>query len=104
MGDDVVVALEDPVREPVVAQELPDVLDRVELGRARRQGQDGDVPGHDEGAGEVPAGPVEDEDGVGVRRHHGADLGEVLLHRGVSQNGMTMPAPLPSAGQIAPKM
>jgi hypothetical protein len=22
---------------------------------------------------------------------------------GVSQNGMTMPAPLPSAGQIAPK-
>ena len=28
-GDDLVIGLEDPVREPVVAHELPDVLDRV---------------------------------------------------------------------------
>ena len=48
MGDDVVVALEDAVREPVVAHELPDVLDRIELGRARRRGQDGDVSRDDE--------------------------------------------------------
>jgi hypothetical protein len=30
--EDIVVGLEDPVREPVVAQELPDVLDRVQFG------------------------------------------------------------------------
>ncbi len=30
--EDIVVGCEDPVREPVVADELPDVLDRVELG------------------------------------------------------------------------
>ncbi len=30
--EDIVVGLEDSVREPVVADELPDVLDRVELG------------------------------------------------------------------------
>jgi len=31
--DDVVVGSEYPVRQPVVAHELPDVLDRVQLGR-----------------------------------------------------------------------
>ncbi len=30
--EDIVVGRENPVREPVVADELPDVLDRVELG------------------------------------------------------------------------
>ena len=30
--EDVLVGSEDPVREPVVAHELPDVLDRVQLG------------------------------------------------------------------------
>jgi len=82
VGDDVVVALEVPVREPVVSHELLDVLDRVELGRAGRQRQDGDVLRHDEGAGEMPAGPVEDENGVGVGGDGGADLVEVRLHGG----------------------
>ena len=35
--DDVVIGSEDAVGEPVVADELPDVFDRVELGRLRRQ-------------------------------------------------------------------
>ncbi len=30
--EDILVGFEDPVREPVVAHELPDVLDRVQLG------------------------------------------------------------------------
>ncbi len=30
--EDIVVRRENPVREPVVADELPDVLDRVEFG------------------------------------------------------------------------
>ena len=81
MSDDVVVACEDAVREPVVAHELPDVLDRVELGRARRQRQEGDVVRDDERAGEMPPGFVEDQYGMGVLGDHGADLDEMRLHR-----------------------
>ena len=36
--DDIVVGLEDPVGQPVVAHELPDVLDRVQFGGSGRQG------------------------------------------------------------------
>jgi hypothetical protein len=43
MVEDVVVGFEDAVREPIVAHELPDVLDRIELGRFRRQQQERDV-------------------------------------------------------------
>ena len=43
--EDIVVGLEDPVGEPVIAQELPDVFDRVELGRAARQRQQRHVGG-----------------------------------------------------------
>src|ERR687896_284700 len=81
MGDDVVVAAEDPVREPVVAEELPDVFDRVELGRPRRQRQERDVGGHDELVREMPARLIEQEDGMGVRRDRRADLDEMRLHR-----------------------
>ena len=49
MVDDIVVGLEDPVRQPVVAHELPDVFDRIEFRAFRWQGQQGDVvgDGHD---------------------------------------------------------
>ena len=30
-GDDLVIGFEDPVGQPIVAQELPDVFDRVQL-------------------------------------------------------------------------
>ncbi len=43
MVDDVVVAGEDAVGEPVIADELPDILLRVQLRRARRQRQQRDV-------------------------------------------------------------
>ena len=38
MVDDIVVGLEDPVGQPVVAHELPDVLDRVQFRTFWRQG------------------------------------------------------------------
>ena len=79
VGDDVVVGVEDPVREPILAHELPDVLHRVQLGRARRQLQG--VVGDDEPAGDVLAGLVEDDYGVRTGRNCRADLGEVGLHR-----------------------
>src|SRR5262249_23715537 len=43
MVDEIVVGFEDAVGEPVVAHELPDVLDRVELWALRRQQNDGDI-------------------------------------------------------------
>ena len=55
MVDDVVLGLEDAVRKPVVAHELPDVLKRIELGVARRQGQQGDVGRRDQFRRSVPA-------------------------------------------------
>jgi hypothetical protein len=41
--EDIVVGEEHAVGEPVVADELPDVLDRVEFGALRRQWHERDV-------------------------------------------------------------
>src|SRR5262245_66620510 len=41
MVDEIIVGFEDAVGEPVVAHELPDVLDRVELWALRRQHDQG---------------------------------------------------------------
>ena len=57
--DEIVIGFEDAVGEPVVAHELPDVLDRVELGTFRRQGDDGDVGWHNEACREVPSGLID---------------------------------------------
>jgi hypothetical protein len=56
--DDVFVGSEDPVGKPVVAHELPDVLDRVQLGTFGRQSDDADVGGNVELAGHVPTGLI----------------------------------------------
>ena len=55
MVDESVVGGEDAVGQPVVAQELPDVLLRVQLGALGRQLDDGDVGGHVELGRGVPA-------------------------------------------------
>ena len=41
--DDVVVGFEDPVGQPIVAQELPDILRRIEFGTFCRQRDDSDI-------------------------------------------------------------
>jgi hypothetical protein len=65
----------------VLAEELPDILDRVQLGRIGRQRQQAEVVGHLQLAARlVPAGAVERDDGVRARRDLAADLGEVLIH------------------------
>lgn len=79
-GDDLVVGLEDTVGEPVLADELPDVFDRVEFRRAGRQGQDGDVVRHGQLVGGVPSRLIEHEEGVGSRPHLGCDLIQMPLH------------------------
>jgi hypothetical protein len=80
MVDEIVVGFEDAVREPVIAQELPHVFDWVELGAFGRQCHDGDIGRHDEARGQMPAGLVDQEDGVGRRRDSFGDLGEVQIH------------------------
>ena len=78
---EIVIGFEDAVGEPVVAHELPDVLDRVEPGAFRRQGDNGDVGRHDEARRQVPASLIDQEDGVGTGRDDLGDLREVQVHR-----------------------
>ena len=88
MIDDVVVRCEDPVGQPVVAHELPDVLDRpfdftqecIELGTFGWQRDNADVAGHLELAGHVPARLIHQHDSVGAGCHGERYLGEMQRH------------------------
>ena len=102
MVEDVVVGFEDAVRQPVVAHELPDVLDRVELGAFRRQRQQGDVGGDDQPCREMPARLIEDQHGMGPGATEADISARCRVMPSVLQRGRTSAAPLPSAGQMAP--
>ena len=78
--DEIVVGFEDAVGEPVVAHELPDVLDWVELGGFRRQRDNGDVVRHHQAHRHVPASLIGQEDGVGAGRDILGDLHKVQVH------------------------
>ena len=80
MVDDVVVGCKDAVRQPVVAHELPDILDRIEFGAFGRQRDDADIGGHFELACHVPASLIHQHYSVGVRRDGERDLGEMERH------------------------
>ena len=80
MVEDVVVGFGDSVRQPVVAYELPDVLDRVELGAFRRQRQQGDIGWNGQPCREMPAGLVKYQHGMGAWRHGSGYLGEMQRH------------------------
>ena len=80
MVDEIIVGFEDAVGEPIVAEELPDVFDRVELGAFRRQRNDGDVCRHDKTGRQVPTGLIDQEDGVGVGRDSFGDFRQVQVH------------------------
>jgi len=79
--DDVVVVLEDAVRQPVVSHELPHILDRVQFRRPRRQEHQGDVVRHFQLRCDVPSGLVENEHCVRAGIDSVADFGKVFLHR-----------------------
>src|SRR6201988_4567704 len=80
--EDGTVGMEHPVGEPVVAQELPEVLDRVQLRAFGRQWQEGEVGWHDELVREVPSRLIEQQYGVRSRRYRLGDLGQMQVHRG----------------------
>jgi len=79
--DDVVVAGEDPIGEPAVAHELPDVFLRVQLGTFGRQGNDGDVVGHDQPRRQVPSGLIDQQRRMAAGCDLGGDRGEVKVPR-----------------------
>ena len=57
--DEIVVGVEDTVGEPIVAHELPDVFNWVELGGFRRHGDDRDVWRNDKVRRHVPASLID---------------------------------------------
>ena len=75
------VIWEDPVAEVVLSQELPDVLDGVQLGSMGRQVEQGDVVRELQlPALLMPSGAIQSEDGVVAGQDRGADLGEMPVH------------------------
>ena len=80
MIDDVVVAFEDPVREPVVAHILPNVLDRIEFWRLGRQRDQRHVFRHVQLRGDVPTGLIHEQHGVGSWLDVERDLLEMQFH------------------------
>ena len=78
--DDLLKRPEHTVRQPGVAHELPEVPDGIQLWRARRDWQDGDVGRHHEPGAGVPAGPIEQRHGTGAWRHGLGDGREVVVH------------------------
>ncbi len=79
--DDVIVVFEDPVRQPVVAHILPNVLDRIELRRFGRKRNECDVFGYIQLRGDVPAGLIHEQHGMGSWLHGECDLVEMQFHR-----------------------
>jgi len=79
--DEIVVRFEHAIGEPVVAHELPDVFDWIELGTFWRQRNDGDVGRHDEALRQVPASLIDQEDGVSRGRDRFGDLRKMQVHR-----------------------
>src|SRR3954452_11296453 len=80
VAEDVAVGREDPVRQPVLAHELPDVLNRIELWRPRRERRKGDVVRRDQLGRDMPAGAIEKNSGVCARRNGLRDLLQVQFH------------------------
>jgi hypothetical protein len=80
MVDDVFVGCEDAVGKPVVAQELPDILDRVQFGAFGRQRDDADILGHFEFVGHMPASLIHQQHGVGTGRDGERYFGQMERH------------------------
>lgn len=81
MIENVRVGGEDPVREPVLPQVLPDILNRVQLGGLGGQGHQGDVGRHLQLARDVPAGLIQEQHGMAAGRYGLRDLGQMQRHR-----------------------
>ena len=79
--DDLIIRLEDAVRQPVVAHELPDILDWVQFGSLRRQWQNGDVFRQMEFFRRVPASLIDDQNRMGAGIDGCSNFGHMGVHR-----------------------
>ena len=102
--DESIEVIEHAVGEPVVADELPDVLLRVQLGALRRQRNDGDVVGHHELAGEMPSSLIYQQHRMTAWSHITEIAARWRFIIAVLHQGRIRPTALPSLGQMAPKM
>lgn len=75
--DDIVVGFEDPVGQPVIAHELPDVFDGVQFRRFRWQRRQRDIVWNFQS---LPSGLIDDKDRVGCGRNSGGDILEMQVH------------------------
>ena len=78
--DDGVVVVEEAVGEMPLAQIQPQPFDGIELGRVGRQWHQGNVVGHAQGVGAVPAGLIEHHHGVLVFGEAGGEAVEKDAH------------------------
>jgi hypothetical protein len=99
-ADDVVVGFEDAVGEPIGAQILPDVFDRVQLGRTGRQKNRRMFWGIELSV-RMPPRTIKLEDGVRAVGNIARDFIVMKLHGGGVGEGQG--ERLPRAGHIAPK-
>ena len=104
MVHDVIVRGEDAVREPIVAHELPDVLDRIEFRTFGRQRQESDVGRDAEFSGHVPPGLIKHEHGVSAGCDLAADFGEMHVHGLAVATRHDQRGAFAFCGQIAPKI
>jgi hypothetical protein len=81
MVEDILEGFEDPVRQPIVAHELPDVLLRVQFRAFRRQPDQRDIRRDVQAAREMPAGLIEEKRRVRAGRDLRGDFGQVEVHR-----------------------
>jgi hypothetical protein len=65
--DDIVVGSEHPVGEPVVAHELPDILNRVEFRTFGRERYDADIVRHVQLVSHMPTGLIHQYNSVSAR-------------------------------------
>ena len=65
--DDIVVGSEHPVGEPVVAHELPDILNRVEFRTFGRERDDADIAGNIQLVSHMPTGLIHQYNSVSAR-------------------------------------
>ncbi len=81
MIDDIVMGFEDAVGEPVVAHELPDILDRVQFGASGRQRHEGDISWHDQFGRAMPPCLIEYQNSMRTRRDVEGYLLKMQAHR-----------------------
>jgi hypothetical protein len=81
MIDGVLATVEDAIGEPIVADVLPDVLDRIQLRALGGQWHKRDIRWHEEFRGEMPSSLVVQDNAMCAWRDGGGNLGEVKVHR-----------------------